>query len=205
MDGLLEDILNVFSSPLLIFIFVVVALALSLVAIVFLIMFTKKISSIVSSISSQPAQLTPPQKTAPSTPTVKTAKPPVGVSRPSTEFVKVVGGLGSLEEVSSTLNVNSIFLFNLAGMSIESFNVKEEDKLAASLADLVATLRRNGFPTDVISIRDGIQGFILAVTKVGEMEVYALLITGVEVSVDVDEAREMLRDYVHSLIKSEGA
>ncbi|MCF8884469.1 MAG: hypothetical protein L4877_01570 [Aigarchaeota archaeon] len=196
MDGLLEDILNVFSSPLLIFIFVVAALALSLVAIVFLIVFTKKVSSLVSSISSQPPQPAPTQKTA---------KPSVSVSRPSTEVVKVVGGLGSLEEVSSVLNVNSIFLFNLAGMSIESYNVKEEDKLAASLADLVTTLRKNGFPTDVISIRDGIQGFILAVTKVGEMEVYALLITGVDVSVDVDEAREMLREYVQSLIKGGGA
>jgi hypothetical protein len=118
--------------------------------------------------------------------------------------VRVAGGLESLEEISSTLAVNSIFLFNLAGMSIEAYNIKEEDKLAAILADILASLRKNGFPTEIIALRDSIQGYILSVTQVGEMEVFALILGGPEVAIDVEEARQLLKDYVTSMIKRGG-
>gem|GEM_PF-1359134 len=197
MDELLDILTGVLSSPFLIFILITVAVALSIISLVFTLILTRKISSVVASIKTTPST-TPPVPT-PKIPTGKTAQKPA-----LTEFVRITGGLESLEEISSTLAVNSIFLFNLAGMPIEAYNIKEEDKLAAILADILASLRKNGFPTETISIKDSVQGYILSVTQVGEMEVYALVLGGAETVLDVEEARQLLKDYVTSMIKRSG-
>ncbi len=198
MDGLLDVLTGILSSPFLIFILVTAAIALSIISLAFTLILTRKISSVVTSIKTAPSTA-PPTLATPPTPTVKTAQKPV-----STGFVRVASGVESLEEISSTLAVNSIFLFNLAGMSIEAYNIKEEDKLAAILADVLATLRKTGFPTDTISIKDTVQGYILSVTQVGEMEIYALILGGVETTLDIEEARLLLKDYVSSIIKKSG-
>ncbi|MCL7383510.1 MAG: hypothetical protein LZ167_07515 [Thaumarchaeota archaeon] len=196
MDGLLDILASIFSSPFLIFILITAAVALSIISLFFTLILARKISSIITSIkTSQPAA---PQPSS-TVPAVKTTQKPS-----ATGFVRVAGGLESLEEISSTLAVNSIFLFNLAGMSIEAYNIKEEDKLAAILADILASLRKNGFPTEIIALRDSIQGYILSVTQVGEMEVFALILGGPEVAIDVEEARQLLKDYVTSMIKRGG-
>jgi hypothetical protein len=196
MDGLLDILASIFSSPFLIFILITAAVALSIISLFFTLILARKISSIITSIkTSQPAA---PQPSS-TVPAVKTTQKPS-----ATGFVRVTGGLESLEEISSTLAVNSIFLFNLAGMSIEAYNIKEEDKLAAILADILASLRKNGFPTEIIALRDSIQGYILSVTQVGEMEVFALILGGPEVAIDVEEARQLLKDYVTSMIKRGG-
>ena len=174
-----------------------VAVALSIISLVFTLILTRKISSVVASIKTAPSTTT--QVATPKILTGKTAQKPAPI-----EFVKITGGLESLEEISSTLAVNSIFLFNLAGMPIEAYNIKEEDKLAAILADILASLRKNGFPTETISIKDSVQGYILSVTQVGEMEVYALVLGGAETVLDVEEARQLLKDYVTSMIKRSG-
>lgn len=198
MDGLLDVLIGILLSPFLVFILVTAAIALSIISLAFTLILTRKISSVVTSIKTAPS--TAPPTLAPSPkPTVKTAQKPV-----STEVVRVAGGLESLEEISSTLAVNSVFLFNLAGMSIEAYNIKEEDKLAAILADILATLRKSGFPTDTISIKDTVQGYILSVTQVGEMEIYALILGGAETILDIEEARLLLKDYVTSIIKKGG-
>ncbi|MCL7389852.1 MAG: hypothetical protein LZ171_04130 [Thaumarchaeota archaeon] len=196
MDGLLDILASIFSSPFLIFILITAAVALSIISLFFTLILARKISSIITSIkTSQPTAIQPSSiGTA-----VKTTQKPS-----ATGFVRVAGGLESLEEISSTLAVNSIFLFNLAGMSIEAYNIKEEDKLAAILADILASLRKNGFPTEIIALRDSIQGYILSVTQVGEMEVFALILGGPEVAIDVEEARQLLKDYVTSMIKRGG-
>ncbi|MCL7403728.1 MAG: hypothetical protein LZ172_05215 [Thaumarchaeota archaeon] len=196
MDGLLDILASIFSSPFLIFILITAAIALSIISLFFTLILARKISSIITSIkTSQPTAIQPSSiGTA-----VKTTQKPS-----ATGFVRVAGGLESLEEISSTLAVNSIFLFNLAGMSIEAYNIKEEDKLAAILADILASLRKNGFPTEIIALRDSIQGYILSVTQVGEMEVFALILGGPEVAIDVEEARQLLKDYVTSMIKRGG-
>jgi hypothetical protein len=181
----------------LIFILVTAAVALSIISLVFMLLLTRKISSVVASIKTAPST-TPPE----ATPKIRTGK---AAHKPApTEFVRITGGLESLEEISSTLAVNSIFLFNLAGMPIEAYNIKEEDKLAAILADILASLRKNGFPTETISIKDSVQGYILSVTQVGEMEVYALVLGGAETALDIEEARQLLKDYVTSMIKRSG-
>jgi len=196
MDGLLDILASIFSSPFLIFILITAAVALSIISLFFTLILARKISSIITSIkTSQPAA---PQPSSIGTAVKTTQKPS------ATGFVRVAGGLESLEEISSTLAVNSIFLFNLAGMSIEAYNIKEEDKLAAILADILASLRKNGFPTEIIALRDSIQGYILSVTQVGEMEVFALILGGPEVAIDVEEARQLLKDYVTSMIKRGG-
>jgi len=197
MDGLLDILASIFSSPFLIFILITAAVALSIISLFFTLLLTRKISSVVASIKVAPST-TPPEAT-PKIGTGKAAQKPA-----STGFVKVTGGLESLEEISSTLAVNSIFLFNLAGMPIEAYNIKEEDKLAAILADILASLRKNGFPTETISIKDSVQGYILSVTQVGEMEVYALVLGGAETALDIEEARQLLKDYVTSMIKRSG-
>lgn len=200
MDGFLEAVYNILTNPLmtfLIFILIIVAVALSILSFVNTFLLSKKIPSMIS--SKIPTTPSPelPQRVSKPTPSI----PP---SKTATEFIRITSGLESLEEISSALTVNSIFLFNLTGMSIESYNVKEEEKLAAALADIVATLKKSGFPTESISIRDGVQGLILFVSQIGEMEVYALLLGGPDVSVDVGEARELLKNYVSSMIKRKG-
>ncbi|MCL7402517.1 MAG: hypothetical protein LZ168_07025 [Thaumarchaeota archaeon] len=196
MDRLLDILASIFSSPFLIFILITAAVALSIISLFFTLILARKISSIITSIKT--SQPTAPQPSS-TVPAVKTTQKPS-----ATGFVRVAGGLESLEEISSTLAVNSIFLFNLAGMSIEAYNIKEEDKLAAILADILASLRKNGFPTEIIALRDSIQGYILSVTQVGEMEVFALILGGPEVAIDVEEARQLLKDYVTSMIKRGG-
>ncbi|MEN2975349.1 MAG: hypothetical protein ABDH32_07230 [Candidatus Caldarchaeales archaeon] len=200
MDGFLGAVYNILTNPLmtfLIFILIIVAVALSILSFVNTFLLSKKIPSMIS--SKIPTTPSPelPQRVSKPTPSI----PP---SKTATEFIRITSGLESLEEISSALTVNSIFLFNLTGMSIESYNVKEEEKLAAALADIVATLKKSGFPTESISIRDGVQGLILFVSQIGEMEVYALLLGGPDVSVDVGEARELLKNYVSSMIKRKG-
>lgn len=198
MDGLLDTLTSILSSPFLIFILVIVAIAFSIISLVFILTLARKMSRIVTSIQ------TPPSSTpvAPASPSASTAKA-IQKTAPA-EVVRIAGGLESLEEISTALAVNSVFLFNLAGMSIEAYNVKEEDKLAAILADIVATLRKSGFPTEIINIKDSVQGYILSVTQVGEMEVFALLLGGPDTVIDVEEARQLLKDYVTSIIKKSG-
>ncbi|MEM3819523.1 MAG: hypothetical protein QXF08_03640 [Nitrososphaerota archaeon] len=89
-------------------------------------------------------------------------------------------------------------------MSIEAHNIKDEEKLAAILADIVASFRKNGFPAETISIKDSIQGYILSVTKVGEMEVYALVLGEANAIVDVEEARQLLKNFITSIVKKGG-
>ncbi len=201
MDGLLDTLTSILSSPFLIFILVIVAVAFSILSLVFILTLARKVSRVVASIQTSPS----PTPAAPSIPPSSTVSTTKAIQKPQpTEVVRIAGGLESLEEISAALAVNSVFLFNLAGMSIEAYNVKEEDKLAAILADIVATLRRSGFPTEVINIKDSVQGYILSVTQVGEMEVFALLLGGPDTVIDVDEARQLLKDYVTSIIKKSG-
>lgn len=201
MDGLLDTLTSLLSSPFLIFILVIVAIAFSIISLVFILTLARKMSRVVASIQAPPSP-TPVAPATPSSPSVSTAKA-IQKTAP-TEVVRIAGGLESLEEISTALAVNSVFLFNLAGMSIEAYNIKEEDKLAAILADIVATLRKSGFPTEIINIKDSVQGYILSVTQVGEMEVFALLLGGPDTVIDVEEARQLLKDYVTSIIKKSG-
>lgn len=198
MDGILDALANILLSPFLVFILIVAAIALSVISLVFTLILARKVSVTLTSITTTPPPT--PVSTAPST------KPSTGVvGKPtSTDVIRITSGLESLEEISSALAVNSILLFNLAGMSIEAHNIKDEEKLAAILADIVASFRKNGFPAETISIKDSIQGYILSVTKVGEMEVYALVLGKADAIVDVEEARQLLKNFITSIVKKGG-
>ncbi len=198
MDGILDALPNILLSPFLVFILIVAAIALSVISLVFTLILARKVSVTLTSITTTPPPT--PVSTAPST------KPSTGVvGKPtSTDVIRITSGLESLEEISSALAVNSILLFNLAGMSIEAHNIKDEEKLAAILADIVASFRKNGFPAETISIKDSIQGYILSVTKVGEMEVYALVLGEADAIVDVEEARQLLKNFITSIVKKGG-
>ncbi|MEM2819495.1 MAG: hypothetical protein QXK19_07210 [Nitrososphaerota archaeon] len=198
MDGILDALANILLSPFLVFILIVAAIALSVISLVFTLILARKVSVTLTSITTTPPPT--PVSTAPST------KPSTGVvGKPtSTDVIRITSGLESLEEISSALAVNSILLFNLAGMSIEAHNIKDEEKLAAILADIVASFRKNGFPAETISIKDSIQGYILSVTKVGEMEVYALVLGEADAIVDVEEARQLLKNFITSIVKKGG-
>lgn len=198
MDGFLDVLTTILLSPFLIFVLIVSAVALSIISLVLTFLLTRKVSATLTSIKTTP----PPTPTS----TVPATKPSVRVTAKtaSAEVVRIAGGLESLEEISSALAVNSILLFNLAGMSIEAYNIKDEEKLSAILADIIASFRKNGFPSETISIKDSVQGYILSITKVGEMEVYALVLGEADATIDVEEARQLLKDFITSMVKKGG-
>jgi len=117
------------------------------------------------------------------------------------EVIKISGGFESLEDLATLTGMDSIFLFNLSGLPVDSYNMKEGERVAASLADFILTLRRLGFPADTIILKNGLKALLLTVKKVGDMEVCALMVGKPEVEVDVNEVKELLQAYVSDLIK----
>jgi len=117
------------------------------------------------------------------------------------EVIKISGGFESLGDLATLTGMDSIFLFNLSGLPVDSYNMKEGERVAASLADFILTLRRLGFPADIIILKNGLKALLLTVKKVGDMEVCALMVGKPEIDVDVDEVRELLQAYVSDLIK----
>ncbi len=113
--------------------------------------------------------------------------------------VRVSGGVESLQEIAYLLGVDTVFLFNLSGMAIESHGMKNEDEVAASLAEIIHTLNRHGFPTDNITLKDGANTTIISVKKVGDMEIYALMVG--KDTPNVEEARRLLDEYLTNLTR----
>ena len=197
MDG--SDLLmSIISNPILLTIgLVIVAAILCILSLILTLYLIRRHLQLVTSIAPHPqAQASAKQELVPPP---RPAKPvEVGVSKkPAYPEVRVAGGVETLEEVSLALSAQSILLFNLAGMPIEAYNVRDEDKIAAILADVLANIRRVGLPTDTVISMDGVKGNIFLVTEVGGMEVYAYVVG----DINIQEAQTLLKSYISSMTR----
>ena len=104
-----------------------------------------------------------------------------GVGERKIPEVKVrPNSVAALRELASNLNLNAILFFNLAGLPIESYNIRDASNIAASLAEFIHTLRRFGFPDDVIRVSNGVNVYILLVKRIEDLEIYALVVGSTE-------------------------
>jgi hypothetical protein len=195
MDG--SDLLiNIMSNPILLTIsLVIVAAILCILSLILTLYLIRRHLQLVTSIAPQ-AQASAKQELVPPPRPAK----PVEVEaskKPAYPEVRVAGGVETLEEVSLALSAQSILLFNLAGMPIEAYNVRDENKIAAILADVLANIRRVGLPTDTVISMDGVKGNIFLVTEVGGMEVYAYVVG----DINIQEAQTLLKSYISSMTR----
>jgi hypothetical protein len=194
MDG--SDLLmNIMSNPILLTIsLVIVAAILCILSLILTLYLIRRHLQLVTSIAPQ-AQASAKQELVPPP---RPAKPvELASKKPAYPEVRVAGGVETLEEVSLALSAQSILLFNLAGMPIEAYNVRDEDKIAAILADVLANIRRVGLPTDTVISMDGVKGNIFLVTEVDGMEVYAYVVG----DINIQEAQTLLKSYISSVTR----
>ena len=104
-------------------------------------------------------------------------------------------GFASLEEVASMLGLKSVILLNQSGIPIDSYNVGEDDRVAASVADFISLVRRlnPGFSYMVSEGEERVMLFLVG--RIGESEVYALTVGGGS-EFGVEEVRDLLRAYL---------
>jgi hypothetical protein len=104
-------------------------------------------------------------------------------------------GFASLEEVASMLGIKSVILLNQSGIPIDSYNVGEDDRVAASVADFISLVRRLN-PGFSYMVSEGDQrAMLFLVGRIGESEVYALTVGGGS-EFGVEEVRDLLRAYL---------
>jgi len=203
VNGLAPNLFAIVTSPFVTFLILVVVLIISITALIISLLTVRKFSELVS--REIEAVKTAPEKKIEEV--IKEGKGVVeeGKKAPEeAEVIKISGGFESLGDLATLTGMDSIFLFNLSGLPVDSYNMKEGERVAASLADFILTLRRLGFPADTIILKNGLKALLLTVKKVGDMEVCALMVGKPEVEVDVDEVRELLQAYVSDLIKGRG-
>jgi hypothetical protein len=196
MDG--SDLLiNIMSNPILLTIsLVIVAAILCTLSLILTLYLIRRHLQLVTSIAPHPqAQASAKRELVPPPRPAKPAE--LASKKPAYPEVRVAGGVETLEEVSLALSAQSILLFNLAGMPIEAYNVRDEDKIAAILADVLANIRRVGLPTDTVISMDGVKGSIFLVAEVGGMEVYAYVVG----DINIQEAQTLLKSYISSMTR----
>jgi hypothetical protein len=104
-------------------------------------------------------------------------------------------GFTSLEEVASMLGIRSVILLNQSGMPVDSYNVGEGDRVAASVADFIYLIRRLN-PGFSYMVSEGDQRVMLfLVGRIGESEIYALTV-GCGPEFGIEEVRDLLRVYL---------
>ena len=111
------------------------------------------------------------------------------------------GEFSSLEEFAQMIGMRSILLFNIMGMPIESYNVEDESRIAASTADFISTIRGLGSDFGYLTIEDDQRTILVSVGKVGDMEVFALAIGEPESALGAEEVRDLLRMYISGLMR----
>jgi len=211
VNGLAPDLFAIVTSPFVTLIILVVVLIISITALITSLLTVRKFSELVS-------REIKAVEAAPETRIEEVIKEGKGVveegkkaveaetkkAPEEAEVIKISGGFESLGDLATLTGMDSIFLFNLSGLPVDSYNMKEGERVAASLADFILTLRRLGFPADTIILKNGLKALLLTVKKVGDMEVCALMVGKPEIEVNVDEIRELLQAYVSDLIKGRG-
>ena len=201
MNGLTLDLFAILTNPLVTFLILVVVLIISITALITSLLTVRRFSELVSR-EVKAAEGAPERRIEE---VAKGGKEAVEVESKRApeegEVIKISGGFESLGDLATLTGMDSIFLFNLSGLPVDSYNMKEGERVAASLADFILTLRRLGFPADTIILKNGLKALLLTVKKIGDMEVCALMVGKPEVEVDVDEVKELLQAYVSDLIR----
>jgi hypothetical protein len=208
MDGVTENFAAILSNPMLLtMFFVVIAGALCIASLLLTLILLRKHYRLIGLVEPRQPQAPQPQATAPGeqapamrAPTPKPAKPaPAKGAEPE---IRVVGGVESLAEAAAILLADSILLFDLTGLPIDSYNVDDERRLAANIVDALTSLRRSNLPAEEAVIREGeLEGHIFPVARVGGMEVHAL-VTGR--GINMEDAKRLLRGYVEAITSSAG-
>ena len=202
MNGLTLDMLTIVTNPFVMFLILVVVLIISITALITSLLTVRRFSELVSQ-EVKAVERAPEEKVEEAV--EKVSKEAVEVESKEapkeTEVIKISGGFESLGDLATLTGMDSIFLFNLSGLPVDSYNMKEGERVAASLADFILTLRRLGFPADTIILKNGLKALLLTVKKVGDMEICALMVGKPEINVDVDEIKELLQAYVSDLVK----
>ena len=219
MDGL--PFINELSFLiLLIIVLAVVSIALSVISLLLVRSTARKIASppqpAAPSVAAPPAPPPTPSRPAvskPVTPRLAAAAKPAGVAaraeakpappppRPleSLEIRTAEAGeefgFASLEEVASMLGLKSVILLNQSGIPIDSYNVGEDDRVAASVADFISLVRRLNPGFSYMVSEDAERIMLFLVGRIGESEVYALTVGGSS-EFGVEEVRDLLRAYL---------
>jgi len=110
-------------------------------------------------------------------------------------------GFESLGELASMIGLRSILLFSLMGMSIESYNMKNEDRVSASAADFISTLKELNAGFDSLVIEGDQRVMLLLIGKVGEMEVYELTVGEPGAALEAEDIRGLLRVYLSASMR----
>ena len=202
MNGLTLDMLTIVTNPFVMFLILVVVLIISITALITSLLTVRRFSELVSQ-EVKAVERAPEREVEEAV--EKVSKEAVEVESKEapkeTEVIKISGGFESLGDLATLTGMDSIFLFNLSGLPVDSYNMKEGERVAASLADFILTLRRLGFPADTIILKNGLKALLLTVKKVGDMEICALMVGKPEIDVNIDEIKELLQAYVSDLVK----
>jgi len=202
VNGLTLDMLTIVTNPFVMFLILVVVLIISITALITSLLTVRRFSELVSQ-EVKAVERAPEEKVEEAV--EKVSKEAVEVESKEapkeTEVIKISGGFESLGDLATLTGMDSIFLFNLSGLPVDSYNMKEGERVAASLADFILTLRRLGFPADTIILKNGLKALLLTVKKVGDMEICALMVGKPEIDVNIDEIKELLQAYVSDLVK----
>jgi hypothetical protein len=198
MDGITENFAAILSNPMLLtMFFVVIAGVLCIASLLLTLILLKRHYQIIRLLETHPPQAPQPQATAPGeqAPAMRAPKPKPARAEPE---IRVVGGVESLAEAAAILLADSILLFDLTGLPIDSYNVDDERRLAANIVDALTSLRRSNLPAEEVVIREGeLEGHIFPVA----MEIHAL-VTGR--GINIEDAKRVLRSYVQAITSSAG-
>jgi hypothetical protein len=184
--------------------FVVIAGALCIASLLLTLILLRKHYRLIGLVEPRQPQAPQPQATAPGeqAPAGRAPKPEPAPAKGAEPEIRVVGGVESLAEAAAILLADSILLFDLTGLPIDSYNVDDERRLAANIVDALTSLRRSNLPAEEAVIREGeLEGHIFPVARVGGMEVHAL-VTGR--GINVEDAKRLLRGYVEAITSSAG-
>ncbi len=195
--------LDLASLILITLILVIISIALSLISLVLVRSSAKKAARPPPREATKPAAPTPPRTVKPpTTPTKETrriAKPPSPPRKRGEGERALIGeelGVDSLEDLASMVGVRSIILFNETGIPIESYNVSDEEKVAASAADFISLMRKLNPGFSSMTSEDGRRVMLFSVKKIGEVEVFALAVSEAEAELGAEEIKDFLRAYL---------
>jgi hypothetical protein len=199
MDGITENFAAILLNPMLLtMFFVVIAGALCIASLLLTLILLRRHCRIIGLLETHPPQAPQPQATAPGEQAPAMRAPTPKPAKGAEPEIRVVGGVESLAEAAAILLADSILLFDLTGLPIDSYNVDDERRLAANIVDALTSLRRSNLPAEEAVIREGeLEGHIFPVAR----EIHAL-VTGR--GVNIEDAKRILRSYVEAITSSAG-
>lgn len=110
--------------------------------------------------------------------------------------------VNALAEAAVILGAEALVLFDNQGLVVETYNMAEDHgaRTAASLAELINVLKTLGFPTETLIFKNGSTSFVVELRRVGDVTPYCLVMGGPMLMMNTDYAREILQEYVESII-----